>query len=172
MTLPTSTAGTPFSQIVFSMNITWKAVRHNEQSTFILWRTSWAERQRRHSIILRGGKSSFKHKCTDKKKKKNLLIYKEIQNGAFAKSYVRKGFLIYEEMRKYLIKNEESVSHIWLCNCSVLNFLIYEENLIFFFISVESTSPCKTHLLPAHWSGAAAHWFDLYIFRQEPVLTL
>ncbi len=47
-----------------------------------------------------------------KKKKKNLLIYKEIQNDAFAKSYMRKGFLIYEEIRKYLIKNEESVSHI------------------------------------------------------------
>ncbi len=28
-----------------------------------------------------------------------------------------------------------SVSHIRLCNCSTLNFLIYEENLIFFFIS-------------------------------------
>jgi hypothetical protein len=30
----------------------------------------------------------------------NFLIYKEIQNGA--KSYVRKGFLLYAEMRKYL----------------------------------------------------------------------
>ncbi len=26
----------------------------------------------------------------------------------------------------------EAVGHIWLCNCSILNFLIYEENLIFF----------------------------------------
>jgi hypothetical protein len=25
---------------------------------------------------------------------------------------------------------------MWLCNCSILNFLIYEENLIFFIISV------------------------------------
>ncbi len=31
---------------------------------------------------------------------------------AIAKSYVRKGFLIYEEMRKYLIIYEEAVSHI------------------------------------------------------------
>jgi hypothetical protein len=38
---------------------------------------------------------------TDKKEKKIFLIYKEIQNGAVAKSYIRKGFLIYEEMRKY-----------------------------------------------------------------------
>ena len=25
---------------------------------------------------------------------------------------------------------------MWLCNCSLLNFLIYEENFLFFFISV------------------------------------
>jgi hypothetical protein len=35
------------------------------------------------------------------KRKSNFLIYKEIQSGAVAKSYMRKGFLIYEEMRKY-----------------------------------------------------------------------
>jgi hypothetical protein len=28
-------------------------------------------------------------------------MYKEIKSGAVAKSYMRKGFLIYEEMRKY-----------------------------------------------------------------------
>jgi hypothetical protein len=54
-----------------------------------------------------------------------------------AKSYMRKGFLIYEEMRKYLTIYEEAVSHIWLCNCSILNFLVYEENLIFFFKSTD-----------------------------------
>jgi len=37
---------------------------------------------------------------TDKKEKKIFLIYKEIQSGAVAKSYMRKSFLIYEEMRK------------------------------------------------------------------------
>jgi hypothetical protein len=63
------------------------------------------------------------------------IQYKEIQSGAIAKSYMRKGFLIYEEMRKYFPRYEEAVSHIWLCNCSILNFLIYEENL-FFFLSV------------------------------------
>ncbi len=35
-------------------------------------------------------------------------------------------------MRKHFPIYEEAVSHIWLCNCSILNFLIYEENLIFF----------------------------------------
>jgi hypothetical protein len=52
-------------------------------------------------------------------------------------TYMRKDFLIYEEMRKNLPKYEEAVSHIWLCNCSILNFLIYEENIIFFFISAQ-----------------------------------
>ncbi len=39
---------------------------------------------------------------TDKKENEIFLIYKEIQMRSFAKSYMRKGFLIYEEMRKYL----------------------------------------------------------------------
>ncbi len=53
--------------------------------------------------------------------------------GSVAKSYLKKGFLIYEEMRQYLAIYEEAVSHIRLCNCSTLNFPIYEENLIFLF---------------------------------------
>jgi hypothetical protein len=49
-----------------------------------------------------------------KKNIKIFLIYKEIQNGAVAKSYMRKGFLflIYKEKRKYLIIYDEAVSHI------------------------------------------------------------
>jgi hypothetical protein len=38
---------------------------------------------------------------TDKKENKIFLIYKEIQSGTVAKSFMRKGFLIYEEMGKY-----------------------------------------------------------------------
>jgi hypothetical protein len=38
-----------------------------------------------------------------------FLIYKEIQMGSGAKSYMRKGFLIYEEMRKYVTIYEEAV---------------------------------------------------------------
>jgi hypothetical protein len=51
---------------------------------------------------------------TDKKEKKIFLIYmyKEIQMGAVSKSYMRRGFLIYEEMRKYLVIYEKAVSHI------------------------------------------------------------
>ncbi len=39
--------------------------------------------------------------CTGKKENKIFLKYKEIQSGVVAKTYMRKGFLIYEEMRKY-----------------------------------------------------------------------
>jgi ribosomal protein S17 len=39
-------------------------------------------------------------------------MYKEIQSGAVAKLYMRKGFLIYEEMRKYFPIYEAAVRHI------------------------------------------------------------
>jgi hypothetical protein len=50
--------------------------------------------------------------CTDKKENQIFLIFEEILNGAVAKSYMRKGFLIYEEMRKYFPIYEEAVSHV------------------------------------------------------------
>jgi hypothetical protein len=49
---------------------------------------------------------------TDKKENEIFLIHKEIQGGSGAKSYMRKGFLLYEEMRKYLTIYKEAVSHI------------------------------------------------------------
>jgi hypothetical protein len=49
---------------------------------------------------------------TDKKENQIFLIYQEIQRGAVTKSYMRKGFLIYEELRKYFPIYEEAVSHI------------------------------------------------------------
>ncbi len=39
--------------------------------------------------------------------------------GSGAKSYMSKGFLIYEEMRKYFPIYEEAVSRIWLCTRSL-----------------------------------------------------
>ena len=46
----------------------------------------------------------------------NLALMKKKRNfkwmGTVAKSYMRKGFLIYDEMRKYLVLYEEAVSHI------------------------------------------------------------
>jgi hypothetical protein len=38
---------------------------------------------------------------SDRKENQIFPVYKEIQSGAVAKSYMRKGFLIYEEMCKY-----------------------------------------------------------------------
>jgi hypothetical protein len=65
----------------------------------------------------------------DKKENKISLIYKEIQMGSGEKSYMRKGFLIYEEMHKIF-------SSYMTLHPIHLNFLIYEENFILFFISV------------------------------------
>jgi hypothetical protein len=49
---------------------------------------------------------------TDKKENQIFVIYKEVQSGAVAKSYMRKGFLMYEEICKYSPIYEEAVSHI------------------------------------------------------------
>ncbi len=55
--------------------------------------------------------------------------------GSGAKSYVRKGFL--KKCTNIFTIYEEVVSHIWFCTRSLeLNCLIYEENFLFFFISV------------------------------------
>ncbi len=53
-----------------------------------------------------------KNMYTDKKENKKFLTYTEIQMGSGAKSYMRKGFLIYEEMRKYFTIYEGAGSHI------------------------------------------------------------
>jgi hypothetical protein len=47
-----------------------------------------------------------------KKEHQIFLINKEILSGAVSKSYMRKGFLVYEEMGKYFPIYEEAVSHI------------------------------------------------------------
>jgi hypothetical protein len=44
---------------------------------------------------------------THKKGNEIFFIYKEIQKGSVAKSYMRKGFLISEEMRNYLAIYED-----------------------------------------------------------------
>jgi hypothetical protein len=47
----------------------------------------------------------------DKKENKIFLICKKIQMRSGAKSYMSKGFLIYEEMRKFFPIYKEAVSH-------------------------------------------------------------
>ncbi len=46
-------------------------------------------------------------KYTDKEENEIFLIYNEIQKGSVVKSDVRRGFLIYEEMRIYLTIYED-----------------------------------------------------------------
>ncbi len=61
------------------------------------------------SQIERPPTESEEVKYTDKKENKIFIIYKEIQMGSSVKSYKRKGFVIYEEMRKYFPKYEEAL---------------------------------------------------------------
>ncbi len=49
---------------------------------------------------------------TDKKEYQIFLIYTEIQMGSVAKSYMRKGFLICEEVPKCFIIYQEAFGHI------------------------------------------------------------
>ncbi len=46
-----------------------------------------------------------------KKENQIFLIYEEIQSGAVAKSYMRKGFLIYVELRKHFPIYGEALVH-------------------------------------------------------------
>jgi hypothetical protein len=73
--------------------------------------TPWRPHQaaRKQAMVVR----IFQYKkYTDKKENQIFLTYKEIQSGAVAKSCMRNGFLIYEEMRKYLPIFEEAFIHI------------------------------------------------------------
>ncbi len=49
---------------------------------------------------------------TDKKEKKIFLIYKEIQNGAVAKSDMTNGLLIYGEIFAHVLIFNEALPHI------------------------------------------------------------
>ncbi len=58
------------------------------------------------------GRYLFKHSPQDGLDKVLAAYGEEIQTGAVAKSYTRKGFVIYKEMRKYLVVHREAFSHI------------------------------------------------------------
>ncbi len=64
---------------------------------------------------------------------------------------MRKGFLIHEKMRKFLVIYEEAVSHIWFCNSSLLDFLINEEILFYIFLSVQYNCLIKPATSPRCW---------------------
>ena len=77
------------------------------------------------------------------KKKNNFFpIYKEIKSGAVAKSYMRKGFPIYEEMRKFLpYMRRPLIIYDFAPDPSECSY-IFEENFIFFFISETAITLC------------------------------
>jgi hypothetical protein len=61
--------------------------------------------------------------------------------GAVAKSYMRKGFLIYEEMRKYLVIFEEAVSPTYLTlQPPRICISLYMRKIFFSFLSVLQTT--------------------------------
>jgi hypothetical protein len=49
---------------------------------------------------------------TDKKENQNFPIYKEIQNGAVAKSYITNGLLIYGEIFPHFLIYWEALPYI------------------------------------------------------------
>jgi hypothetical protein len=64
-------------------------------------------------------------------------MFKEVQMGSGVKSYMRKDFIIYEEMHIYCISpHMRRPLVIYDFTLIPLNFLIYKENFISFFISV------------------------------------
>jgi hypothetical protein len=111
----------------------YSAGNHNSNSQKLELPRRWPSTAARETWIIQGALRATPRKNTDEKENQIFLKYKEIQNGAVENSYMRKGFLIYEEMQKYLAIYDEAVRHIGLYNCSILNFLIFEENLFSFY---------------------------------------
>jgi hypothetical protein len=62
------------------------------------------------AVVIPPGHLGSRYISTLKKKVSSYI--RKFRSGAVAKSYMRKGFLIYEEMRKYSPIYEEAVSHI------------------------------------------------------------
>jgi hypothetical protein len=86
--------------------------------------------------------------------------------GSGAKSYMRNGFLIYEEMRNtYFIIYDEALSHIWLCTWSIWISLYMRTIFIIFFISVYYTF---FGWLIAHGSSARARGLANSVGFQMP----
>jgi hypothetical protein len=76
---------------------------------------------------------------TDKKENHIFLIYKEIQSGAVAKSYMTNGLLIYGEIFAHfpytVLGSPSSYMTLQLLHSEFP--YIFEDNLIFFFISAQ-----------------------------------
>ncbi len=77
--------------------ISWWSVSFGGDSS---WRSVTFGDRYQLEISIIGGSNQLEvgiNWCTEKKEKQIFLVYKNIQSGAVAKSYMRKGFLINEE---------------------------------------------------------------------------
>ncbi len=70
-------------------------------------------------VLIRGARYADHELCSQGTliKKKTKFSSEEIQMRSGAKLYMRKGFLIYEEMRKFFPINEEAVSDTAVGKC-------------------------------------------------------
>jgi hypothetical protein len=66
--------------------------------------------------------------------------------GSVAKSYMRKGFLIYEEMRKYLVIYKETISHIYDFATAPFWISLYLRKLLFSFFITICTVSCVDNI--------------------------
>ncbi len=105
-------------------------------------------------------------RLTDKKEKKIFLIYsirklrwERLQSHIWGRTS-------YEEMRKYWTIYEKADSHIWLCNRSLLDFLIYEENFFLLFYKCRLKDIIYANLWwctawwawQSRWPGRSGSW--------------
>ncbi len=83
----------------------------------------------------------------DKKENKIFLIYKEIQSWSVAKSYLKRGFLMYEEMRKYFTIYEERRPLV-IYDFATAPFWIssYMRKIWFSFLSVYNVHKCANYV--------------------------
>ncbi len=93
---------------------------------------------------------------THEKENEIFVISRKIQSGSGAKLYMRKGFLIYEEIRKYLTIYKEAVSHIWLCTRS-LWISLYMRKILCYFLSVYHTRGARENRSYTWWPGKNAN---------------
>jgi hypothetical protein len=73
--------------------------------------TSWVGARPRGDPGVRPISQILETGCTDKKENQNFPIYKEIQNGAVAKSYITNGLLIYREIFPHYLIYWEAFPH-------------------------------------------------------------
>ncbi len=96
---------------------------------------------------------------TDKKENQIFLIYKDIQNGAVAKSYLTNSLLIYKEIFAHFLTYDFATAPLWIS-------LIWGK-YDFLFISVQADGREKLEVNPT--KGPLA-WLSVNIWRSSRAL--